>query len=117
MDDIRRAGYWINPGIGNHDFWYFGWAAQRQIAENLALGGELFHQTADTANGKDQTVFDLGVIYDLSEHYHLMFSAGQGVQNRATTDAFSYYASIQFTLWRMHDRPYAPWSISLEERA
>jgi hypothetical protein len=91
------AGYWINPGIGNRDFWYFGWAVQRQITDNLAVGGELFHQTADTADGKDQTGFDLGIIYDLSEHYHLMFSAGQGVQNRATTDAFSYYASIQFT--------------------
>ena len=91
------AGYLINPGIGNRDFWYFGWAVQRQITNNLAVGGELFHQTADTADGKYQTGFDLGIIYDLSEHYHLMFSAGQGVQNRATTDAFSYYASIQFT--------------------
>ena len=75
------AGYWINPGSGNRDFWYFGWAVQRQITDNLALGGELFHQTADTVGGKDQTGFDLGIIYDLSEHYHLMFSAGPGIQN------------------------------------
>jgi|SRR5579863_2367788 len=91
------AGYWINPGSGNRDFWYFGWAVQRQITDNLTLGGELFHQTADTVGGKDQTGFDLGIIYDLSEHYHLMFSAGPGIQNRATTNAFSYYASVQFT--------------------
>ena len=91
------AGYWINPGNGNRNFWYFGWAVQRQITDNLAVGGELFHQTADTPGTKDQTGFDLGIIYDLNEHYHLMFSAGPGIQNRSSTNAFSYYASIQFT--------------------
>lgn len=91
------GGYWINPGFGNRDFWYFGWAMQRQVTDHLAVGGELFHQTADKVGGKDQTGFDLGIVYDLSEHYHLLFSAGPGVQNRSTTNTFSYYASIQFT--------------------
>jgi hypothetical protein len=91
------AGYWINPGSGNRDFWYFGWAVQRQIADNLAVGGELFHQTANTLNGKDQTGFNLGIVYDLSEHYHLMFSAGQGIRNRTTTNQFTYYTSLQVT--------------------
>jgi hypothetical protein len=91
------GGYWINPGPGNRGFWYFGWAVQRPIAKNLSVGGELFHQTAATVGAKDQTGFDLGLVYDLSEHYHLMFSAGPGIQNRAATNAFSYYASIQFT--------------------
>lgn len=91
------GGYWINPGPGNRGYWYFGWAVQRPIAKDLSLGAELFHQTAATVGGKDQTGFDLGLVYDLSEHYHLMVSAGQGIQNRSTTNAFSYYASIQFT--------------------
>lgn len=91
------AGYWINPGPGNRGYWYFGWAIERPVAQNLSLGAELFRQTATTVGGKDQTGFDLGLVYDLSEHYHLMLSAGQGIQNRTTTNAFSYYASIQFT--------------------
>jgi hypothetical protein len=91
------VGYWINPGLGNRDYWYFGWAVQRQIADNLALGGEVFHQTSNTVDGKDQTGFDLGITYDLNDHYHLLFSAGQGMQNRATTNAFTYYAALQCT--------------------
>lgn len=91
------AGYWINPGPGNRGYWYFGWVVERPIAKDLSVGAELFHQTAATVAMKDQTGFNLGLVYDISEHYHLMFSAGQGTQNRNTTNAFSYYASIQFT--------------------
>jgi hypothetical protein len=40
---------------------------------------------------------DVGAIYDLSEHYHLLLSLGQGIQNRNTTDHFSYYVAIQWT--------------------
>lgn len=91
------AGYWINPGAGNRNYWYFGWAVQRQVSDNVAIGGEIFHQTANTVGGNDQTGFDLGVTYDLNEHYHLLFSAGQGSQNRTTTNEFTYYAALQFT--------------------
>ena len=91
------VGYWLNPGPGNRDFWYLGWAVQRQIAKNLSIGGEIFHQTPNAIVGKDQTGFDVGLTYDLSEHYHLMFLAGQGLQNRSTMNVFSYYAALQFT--------------------
>lgn len=91
------VGYWINPGAGNRNYWYFGWALQRQVADNLAIGAELFNQTSATEGTKDQTGFNLGVTYDLSEHYHLLISAGQGLQNRSTTNAFSYYAALQVT--------------------
>jgi hypothetical protein len=90
-------GYWINPGIGNRNFWYYGWALQYQVAENLSLGGEIFHQTADTVDGKAQTGFDLGMTYDLTEHAHLMFAAGRGFQHAPETNEFSYYASVQWT--------------------
>lgn len=89
--------YWINPGAGNRDYWYFGWSVQRQVTGNLAVGAEIFNQTSSATGVKDQTGFDLGIIYDLSEHYHLLVSAGQGVQNRSSTNQFSYYAALQFT--------------------
>jgi hypothetical protein len=91
------AGYWINPGPGNRNYWYFGWVVQRPITQNLSLGGELFHQTATTAGSKDQTGFDLGLTYDLSEHYHLLDSLGPGLQNARTTDVFTYYAALRCT--------------------
>ncbi len=90
-------GYWINPGAGNRNFWYFGWVVQRQLTDRLNLGAEIFHQTADTSGGSAQTGFDVGVTYDLSEHYHLLLSIGRGIQSAAATNAFSYYTSLQWT--------------------
>jgi hypothetical protein len=92
------GGYWINPGTGNRNYWFAGWLLQRQVTDNLALGGELFHQTPSTIDGKDSTGFDLGGVYDFTEHYHLLFSAGRGLQNATATNELSYYFGFQWTL-------------------
>lgn len=91
------GGYWINPGAGNKNYWFVGWLLQRQVTDNLALGGELFHQTPDTIGGKQTSGFNVGGIYDFTDHYHLLFSAGRGLQNAAQTDEFSYYLGLQWT--------------------
>jgi hypothetical protein len=91
------GGYWINPGAGNRNYWFAGWLLQHQITEPLALGGEIFRQTATTIGGKDATGFNLGGIYDITENHHLLFSAGRGLQNVAASDAFSYYVGYQLT--------------------
>jgi len=45
------GGYWINHGDGtlNRDYWFFGWLLQQQVTKQLAIGGEIFHQTAVTS--------------------------------------------------------------------
>jgi hypothetical protein len=101
------GGYGHNPGPGNKDYWFVGWLLQRQVTDDLALGGEIFHQTASTTarpgdvgyplGAKDLTAFNLGGVYDLSEHYHLLFSGGRGLQNADSGDAFSYYLGLQWT--------------------
>jgi len=91
------GGYWFNPGTGNKNYWFFGWLFQRKVTDQLTLGGELFHQTADTVGGLDSTGFNLGGIYDVTENYHLLFSAGRGIQNVSSTNAFSYYLALQWT--------------------
>jgi hypothetical protein len=101
------GGYGINPGPGNRDYWFFGWQLQRQITENLTLGAELFHQTAFTTGepgsvgfplgSKATTGFNLGGKYDFSENYHLLFSAGRGLQNATASNQFSYYLGFQLT--------------------
>jgi hypothetical protein len=90
------GGYWINPGAGNQNYWFAGWLLQRKVTEQLTLGGEVFHQTADTVGGRDGTGFNLGGIYDISENHHILFSAGQGIQN-SDTNQFSYYLAYQAT--------------------
>jgi hypothetical protein len=91
------GGYWVNPGVGNRNYWFAGWLLQRQVTKELALGGEIFHQTADAIGAKDTTGFNVGGIYDFSDRYHLLFSAGRGLQNPALTNQFSYYLAIQST--------------------
>jgi hypothetical protein len=91
------GGYWINPGAGNQNYWFAGWLLRRQVTDKLAIGGELFHQTADRIDGKDSSGFNIGAIYDFNDHYHLLFSAGRGIQDASAPNDFSYYVAIQHT--------------------
>jgi hypothetical protein len=96
------GGYWINPGPGNKDYWFAGWLIQRQITEDFALGVEVFHQTAAMVGRKASSGFNAGGVYDLTEHDHLLFSAGQGglqyaVNGAAAQNPFTYYVGFQWT--------------------
>jgi hypothetical protein len=93
------GGYWINHGgvTDDKDYWYFGWLLQRKVTEQLAIGGEIFYQTATTIDGQDSTGFNIGAIYDFDEHNHLLASVGTGIQNRQETNLFSWYIGHQFT--------------------
>jgi len=91
------GGYWVNPGAGNQNYWFAGWLLQRQVSERLALGMEAFHQTADTVGGEDSSGFNVGGIYDFTEHHHLLVSAGRGIQDVTASNEFSYYLAIQST--------------------
>lgn len=96
------GGYWINPGPGNRNYWFAGWLLQRQVTAKLALGGELFHQTANMVGRGGTTGFNLGGQYDVSEHRHLLFSAGHGglqyaVDGAAVSHPFTYYLAWQWT--------------------
>lgn len=74
-----------------------GWLLQYQLTDSLALGGELFHQTAATNAGKDMTGFNLGGVFDITDNHHILFSAGRGIQNTFSTNQFSYYVAYQLT--------------------
>jgi hypothetical protein len=100
------GGYWINHGddTANHDYWYVGWLLQRQVTKQLAIGAEIFHQTATVAFGatdaaatRPTTGLNIGAIYDFDEHNHLLVSLGTGLQNAATTNLFSWYIGYQIT--------------------
>jgi len=91
------GGYWVHPGPGNRDYWFAGWLLQYQVAPSLALGTEVFHQTADSVDGGETTGFSFEGIYDFSEHYHLLFSSGRGLQHPASANLASWYLAIQST--------------------
>jgi hypothetical protein len=70
------GGYWINPGSENRNWWFTGIVIQRQVLSDLALGLEIFHGTSEQARQSAQTGFNLGMVWDLSDLQHIMFSAG-----------------------------------------
>ncbi len=82
------AGYWINPGTGNRNWQFFGWQVQYQVLEKLSLGTELYHVTASTMDGKNETRFNFGTVIDLSEMSHLLISVGSSI--KGTTQAQGY---------------------------
>jgi hypothetical protein len=88
------GGYRINPAPGNEDFWYTGWVLQRQVTDTLTLGGELFYITPETDDSSSRLGFNLGGMYDFSEHWHLLFSAGRDFHG---PDLLLSYLAIQLT--------------------
>jgi len=91
------GGYWINPGADNKNYRFFGISPWRQITDRLQLGVELFHQTASADSVPASTGFNVGGIYDISDRWHVLASAGRGLQNSPATNKFSYYLGLQLT--------------------
>jgi hypothetical protein len=79
------GAYDINPGDGNLNWGFLGLVLERQVRSGLMLGGEVFHQSATASGGSADSEFNLGATVDLSEHHHLLASAGRSIDghNRA----------------------------------
>jgi hypothetical protein len=91
------GGCAINRGGGSKDFCLMGWALTRQILPDLQIGTELYHQTADTRDSRSTTGVGMGVIYDITENYHLLAWGSPGIQNAERMNVFSWYAAVLFT--------------------
>lgn len=97
LSGFGGGGCVLNHGGDSRNFCLAGWAMTYQVLPNLQLGGEVFHQTADTVGGRASTAVGAGVKYDLSGNYHLLGYIGPTVQNAAETDRYTWYASFLFT--------------------
>jgi hypothetical protein len=94
------GGYWINPGAGNQNWEYAGALLQRQVFKTLSLGVEVFHETAQTRAGSSTTTINAGGTWDLSDHYHLLFSGGHSLQG---PNAIIGYLGLQLTFGPEHE--------------
>ncbi|HEX3652616.1 MAG TPA: transporter [Rhizomicrobium sp.] len=97
LSSFGGGGCVLNRGGDSRNFCLAGWALTYQLLPNLQLGGEVFHQTADTVGGRASTIVGAGVKYDLSDHYHLLGYFGPTVKNAAETDRYTWYVSALFT--------------------
>ncbi|HEX3944752.1 MAG TPA: transporter [Rhizomicrobium sp.] len=97
LSGFGGGGCVLNNGGDSRDFCLMGWSLTYQLLPNLQLGGEVFHQTADTVGGRANTVVGAGVKYDVSDNYHLLGYIGPTVQNAAETNRYTWYGSVLFT--------------------
>jgi hypothetical protein len=88
------GGYWINPGADNRNWWFMGWLLQYQLRPDLAIGTEIFHETAQQVGGDSDTKLNIGVIFDFNENNHLIFSGGPVIQGPS---GFQTYLAYQIT--------------------
>jgi hypothetical protein len=71
------GGYWIDPGPGNKNWVFLGWAIQRDLSSRFTLGGELFYHSASSDGLSDNVGFNVGGIINFDPVDHLVFSAGR----------------------------------------
>ncbi len=88
------GGYWINPGANNRDFWFVGWLVQRQLTKTLALGAEVYHETAQTLGGAPASQVNAGITWDLNDVEHILASAGPAIQGPR---GYQTYLAFQLT--------------------
>lgn len=89
------GGYGINSFSGRGNWGFVGGLLQKQITTHFLLGVEVYHQTAyETDFPNVGTAFNIGTVYDFSEHEHLLFSAGRGFSGPIK---FQCYIAWQFT--------------------
>ncbi len=85
------GGFWVNPGGGNRDYWSFGWQVQRRISERATLGGEAFYSTADRIGGSNSLRSNVGVVLNITEHDHLLLSAGHSIVGERALQGYLAY--------------------------
>ena len=86
------AGFTINPGVANRDFWQAGVAVTQDLGKQLSIGAEITRQGPDAVGGTPQTRLGLGSIVHLSDHYALLVSGGPTWSDGHTS--YRYYAAL-----------------------
>lgn len=88
------AGYTINPGAGNRDYWGGGLAFTRTVTPRLSLGAEVTRQGPDARGGHRTTGLGLGGIYKLGGPFALLFSAGPSFEHGRRGAAANGYVAL-----------------------
>jgi hypothetical protein len=88
------GGFGINTGEGNRNWGFLGAVVQRQVTKNWLVGAELYERTKMQAGGRDDVAFNIGTVYDFTDHHHLLFSAGRSIDGPT---GFQCYLAYQFT--------------------
>ncbi len=85
------GGYWINPGTNNRNWWFTGLVIQCEVLPGLTPGIEVFHGTSQAVGEPRETGLNFGLIWDLSETQHIIFSAGPAIEGSNQLQGYFAY--------------------------
>jgi hypothetical protein len=91
------GGYHINPGLDRKNWWFAGVGVTRELTPEWTIGVEVFHSTPTERGEKDSTGFNLGVVYNISDAHHILFSAGRNISHATENNSLSGYIGYQLT--------------------
>jgi hypothetical protein len=91
------GGYIINPGVNRTNWWFTGIGVLRELNPEWTVGAEIFHTTPTERGAKDNTAFNLGVIYNINDVHHLLMSVGRNLINARQNNEFSTFIGYQAT--------------------
>jgi hypothetical protein len=97
LQTYANAGYWINNGTDNRNYWFVGAQGQYQLSDAWILGAEIFHNTVQSSGQSPSTGFNVGGYYVLGPYGQVLFSAGHGLQNANQTNRVSTYLGFQLS--------------------
>jgi hypothetical protein len=92
------GGYNINPGVERKNWWFTGVGVTRELTPEWTVGVEIFHTTPTEKDAKDNTAFNVGAIYNISNSHHVMVSVGRNLINARENNEFSAYIGYQINL-------------------
>ena len=84
------AGYALNPGAGNRNYWTGGVAISRQMNDRDLVGVEIDRTGAEEEGGLGTTSFGLGIIHQLKAPFRLIASGGPVIED--STGKTGYHA-------------------------
>ena len=88
------GGYWISPGSGNKNSWFAGLLEQYALTKTFAPGAELYYRSAQTVGTEGSAQLNVGFVWDLSDTYHFMASAGPALSG---PHGYQSYVAFQLT--------------------
>jgi hypothetical protein len=91
------GGYRVDPGRTARNCLFVGWALLRRFGGRFQLGAEIFRETAETQGEKGVTGVNVGGLFDLSDAFHIVASAGPAIDGDDAGKAISYYVGFEWT--------------------
>lgn len=75
--------------------WFIGWEGQHDFSEVFTAGAEVFSAIVPSESPENEVGFTIGVIVNLSDNHHFLFSAGRDI---AGHNDLSLYAAYQLAI-------------------